>query len=219
MSKILAKREKGFTIIELLVSISIFAVVVTIGLALFSQVLRIQRRVETLRRLNQALRNTSEFMVKEVRNSKIHYGIEGGTALTADFPSNCPQPPQSGGVPSGGATYVWNNVNRNQGIALLNASDELECIYYNAAEKAIYIQKVGITSPQRLTPQDVSVDKFKVRVTPGRDPYMDTGGGLGETQPMAQFVITMSTTLGSGETRSISYQTSVSTNIYDIPRQ
>lgn len=208
----------GFTIIELLVSIGIFAVVVTLAISLFNQVLRIQRRTETLRRVNQALRNTTEFLVKEVRNGKIDYGVQDGTVRKNPYLTNCPSAPGSGSTPDGGATYVWNQSSRNQALALTNPAGETECIYYNAGQKAIYLEKLGLPAVQRLTPADVNVTRFEVRVVPGKDPYMDTGG-LAEIQPMVQILLVFSAQLSATEVRTISYQTAVSTNIYDIPRE
>ena len=209
-------KEKGFTLIELLVSVSIFAVVVTLGLAIFNQVLQIQRRSEVTRRLTQAVRNTSEFLVKEIRNGKIDYGIQNGATLKNPYLSHCPQPLSV----NGSATYVWNNANYNQAIAIDNDAGETECVYYVVAQKALYLEKLGLTTPQRLTPGDVSIDRFEVRLVPGRDPYMDVPpGSLAETQPLAQILMVATAALPGGGGKTINYQTAVSTNDYDIPKE
>lgn len=209
--------NKGFTLIELLVSISVFAVVVTLSISLFNQVLRIQRRTEVLRRANQSLRNMSEFIVKEVRNGKIDYGVSGGTTPKTGYPTNCPQITQTQ-INNGDSTYVWNNSARNKGLAIVNAAGESECIYYKATEQALYLEKVGLTTPQKLSSGDVTVTRFEVRVSPGKDPYMATGTGLATTQPAVQILLEVRAILPGGDARTISYQTSVSTNVYDIPR-
>src|SRR3989344_4560503 len=71
-----AKSGAGFTLIEVVVATTIFAIVAAAMMALFNFTLKINRRAEALRQATQGIRNFTEYIVKIVRNGRIDYGIE-----------------------------------------------------------------------------------------------------------------------------------------------
>jgi prepilin-type N-terminal cleavage/methylation domain-containing protein len=77
--------QQGFTLMEIVVSTTIFAVVLTMTLAIFNYALKINRRTEALRQTTQGMRNFTEFLVKEIRNGKIEYSATPVSASCESF--------------------------------------------------------------------------------------------------------------------------------------
>lgn len=87
------KHTKGFTLIEILVSLSLFLVVMTISMGSVLSVFDANRKSESLKIVMDNLNFTLESMSREIRFGK-NYHCGGGTLTT---PLNCP---------NGGGTQV-----------------------------------------------------------------------------------------------------------------
>lgn len=70
-NKNLSAGRQGFTLIELMVAMAIFAVVITVVLGVFSMAIRAQKRVITLQNIQESAKFIIEFMAKEIRMSTI----------------------------------------------------------------------------------------------------------------------------------------------------
>ncbi len=90
--------------------------------------------------------------------------------------------------------------------------------------------KSGVSQTQILTPPNLSIQKLMFLISPVCNPYMasvdDVPAGVGcknfsqhrpAMQPVVTILIKFMTLLPTGESVPIYYQTSVSTNKYDIP--
>ena len=73
--------NKGFTIIEMVVAVGVFAVVITVSLAAFLNVSNIQKRAEALRVINNNLNFSLETMMREIRSGSNYSVGTGGTSL------------------------------------------------------------------------------------------------------------------------------------------
>ncbi|MBU1118573.1 prepilin-type N-terminal cleavage/methylation domain-containing protein [Patescibacteria group bacterium] len=65
--------ERGFTFAEMLVTISIFSIVIVAIVGIFISVLTVQRKVAGQRKLQQNIRFAVEEMVRDIRSGKIDY--------------------------------------------------------------------------------------------------------------------------------------------------
>ena len=221
-------RNAGFTLMEIVVSATLFAVVSVALLSLFNYTLKINRQADALRQAAQGTRDFVEYVVKEVRNGQINYLTVGGLSQASAI-GPC-TPPSFSGVPtytSVGSTYG----NMDNKIAITTDNGQQECMYYgdssgNYATTSIQfanpngtlvIQKVGEAS-QILNPANFKIQNLVFIVRPTKDPYSSLGGYVG-IQPMVSIVIKFVTKLPTGEQVPIYYQTSVSTNKYDIPNK
>jgi len=74
--------NKGFTIIEMVVAVGVFAVVITVSLAAFLNISDIQKRAEALRVINNNLNFSLETMMREIRAGSNYRVGSGGTSLT-----------------------------------------------------------------------------------------------------------------------------------------
>jgi prepilin-type N-terminal cleavage/methylation domain-containing protein len=63
-------KQKGFTLIEIIVAIGIFTAVITMALATFLNISNIQRKAGALRAINDNLNFSLELMSREIRSGK-----------------------------------------------------------------------------------------------------------------------------------------------------
>ncbi|HYV33354.1 MAG TPA: LamG-like jellyroll fold domain-containing protein, partial [Candidatus Limnocylindria bacterium] len=223
--------QAGFTLIEILVSTVIFTVVVVAMLSLFNYVLKINRRSEALRQASQGSRDFIEFLVKEIRNGQIDYYVANGTTYTDRInPSSpCSAPGAVGSPVTGAATY---SPEENK-LGLITTEGQEECFYYGdtsgsyvgngnfaSPSGTLVLQKYGITSEQILNPPNFRVDSLKFIIRPICDPYTQAclpGPNWPQIQPSVNIFIKFEVLLPTGEQVPIYYQSSVSSNLYDVP--
>ena len=62
------KNSAGFTLMEIVVATTLFAIVFSSLLGLFNYILKINRKSEALRQASQGARDFVEYLVKEIRN-------------------------------------------------------------------------------------------------------------------------------------------------------
>ena len=224
-NKLFSTLDKGFTLMEVLVSVTIFATSVTLMLTLFNYNLKLYRRIEAQRQVSQSVRTTMEFLVKEIRNGTVDYSVQDGlTVINPITPCTGPNistsPVQSD---LGGNSYSATSTY----LALTNIDNERECIYWehdgtlgdeDVANNNIRLRKANLATIGRLNPVNVKIKDLRFYIKPLRDPYTATGG-LVEQQPSVTIVAIVSVRLPTGELRVVPYQTSVATYAYDIPSQ
>lgn len=234
-----SKNQQGFTLIEIVVATTVFAIVFVALLSLFNYVLKINRRSEALRQASQGARNFVELLVKEVRNGQVDYFVNNGSSL-----DNNPSPPFAGNIPCqpplsvGSQTYY----NKDNKIAIFNTDNVQECFYLGTSNGSyvdtvgqapqtfsaqpnqaltLVMQKAGVGGPQILNPPNFRIDQLMFLVRPICDPYTSScsnyGNGYPKVQPSVEILIRFTVTLPTGEKVAIPYQTAVSENKYDIP--
>lgn len=232
--------EKGFTLVEIMVATVIFAVVTVALLSLFNYVLKINRRGEALRQASQNARNFVEFLVKEVRNGQIDYYINSGLTYGSYINNDSPQAPcRPPGTPGTGVTGQPTYAQKSNWLGIINTDNVQECFYYAKADGVSYVdalgsnpstfdaagggkflvlEKAGVSTIQQLNPPNARVDNLMFMVNPQKDPYTAVGG-LPKVQPVVAIIIKFVVLLPTGEQVPLYYQTAVSENKYDIPKQ
>ena len=230
-------KQSGFTLMEIIVATTIFAVVTVALLGLFNYVLRINRRSQALAQASEGMRNFVEFLVKEIQNGQIDYYVSGGSPV-GRFSVSSPCGPPSGGV--GSNTYSGSD----NKLGIINTDNLQECFYYGKDDGS-YVDAIGgapatfsapsghnytlamlengvtTTTPQILNPPNFRVDNFMFLVKPLCDPYTASctsySSSYPKIQPSVTIIIKFVTSLPTGEQVPIYYQTTVSSNKYDIP--
>lgn len=226
MSKELGIRNKaqtGFTLMEIIVATTIFVMVFMALLSLFNYTLKINRRSEALRQASQSMRNFVEFLVKEVRNGQIDYGfLDPGGQQNSSPPAPCLA------VAAGSDSYA----KQENKLGVVNIDGVEECFYYgdsagNYAGNNVFSKSSGASTlvlakgslpPQILNPANVKLDNLMFLIRPTKDPYTTTGG-LAKYSPAVAIFMKFTTLLPTGEQVAIYYQTSITTNQYDIPNK
>ncbi len=243
-------RQGGFTLMEIMVSTAIFAIVAVAMLSLFNYVLKINRKTEALRQASQGMRNFVEVLVKEIRNGQIDYYVANGQTYTAGLgpcqpPSNIVNANVS--ITDGASTYA----SKENKLGIINNENVQECFYLaddqtppvyagankfdslaisNRPVKNLMMMKAGVVLAQVLNPPNFSVKKLMFLIRPICDPYTygpratppgqgctDYGSNYPKMQPSVTMFIHFEVTLPTKEVVPIYYQTTVSTNQYDIP--
>jgi Tfp pilus assembly protein PilV len=75
--------QKGFTVIEAVVSASVFAVIVSGALAVYLATIRLDTKARSERTVQQNVRFIMDYVAKEVRNGSINYaGTNSNAALS-----------------------------------------------------------------------------------------------------------------------------------------
>ena len=220
-------KQSGFTLMEIMVATVIFSVIAVATLSLFNYVLKINRRTEALRQAAQGARDFVEFLVKEVRNGKIDYYVANGQVYVNGI-GPCTPPGTVGSAADGANPTYLSQENR---LGIINTDNVQECFYYGDQSGAwvginnftaasggstLAMQKNGVTGAQVLNPPNFKIDSLMFYIRPLKDPYTFTGG-LAKQQPFVTIVIKFTAKLPTGEQVPIYYQTSVSSNQYDIP--
>lgn len=234
------KASAGFTLMEIVVATTIFAVVSAALMSLFNYTLKINRRSEALRQATQGMRSFAEFLTKEVRNGSIYYGIVDGRSDTNPINSWC----KDQGV--GNRTYDP----KDNRLIIKNVNGDVECIYLgygspaasghglmdyvgagvftnntNQADSSynpnpvLVLQKRG-SSEEVLNPSNYRIENLMFLIRPTCDPYSncsDYANATPKIQPSVTVFIKFVAQLPTGEQVPIYYQTSVSTGDYNVP--
>ncbi len=220
---------------EIVVATTIFALVVVALTALFNYSLKINRRAEALRQATQGMRNFAEYLVKEIRNGQIDYSVTnaGSSNKVAAPIGPCPHPPSS--LPVGadndnskGNIYGQIGGNADNALGLITPEGARECIYLADGSGNPVAGFSGVklmvnknnSIVESVNPPNFTIDTLIFYVRPLTDPYTNLPvGSLPEVQPMVSFMIKFTAKLPTGEQLPIYYQTSVSSDLYDIPNQ
>lgn len=143
------KRQKGFTLIEVLVSVTIFVVVVSIGATLFISVTSSQRKTIVQERVLREVRDTTETLARVVRTNPV---------LVEDYVSG-------GSSLAGPQDRLLLSVN-NENIAYFLVDNKIKYRDGSGQEHDVTSDEVSVTNLEfYLSPQDLGNDDWMTRVT------------------------------------------------------
>ena len=213
--------ERGFTLIEVIVATTIFAIVAASMMALFNYTLKINRRAEALRQVAQGVRNFTEFVVKSIRGGQVDYSVQNAGVQTPVSP--CPKPNPSAGSPHDGSNTYLSKENR---VGIITPAGERWCLFLGDAagnfissgyegETLVLQKESGLK--EILNPPHLKIENLMFLIRPLEDPYYTGPGGLIKTQPFVTIIMKAVVLLPTGETQRIYYQTTVSSDKYDVP--
>lgn len=189
------EKQSGFTLMEIIVATAIFVTVVSSIMALFVYVLRINRRVQAVRQVAQGSRNFTEILSREIRNGRIDYNSPNSKCSPANYPS-----------PS------------NQAVAISTYDGIRTCIYLDLSGQLNVerLNQQGTSSSEVINPPGftINTNNFRFIIRPSTDP---TGPSNKEIQPMVTILAEFQIYLGQRDQQIIPYQTTISTDVYDIP--
>lgn len=210
--------RNGFTLIEVVVATTIFAVVATAMMALFNYTLKINRRAEAVRQATQGIRNFTEFVVKIVRNGQIDYAVKPDLSGPNTQVGQCPVP-----TVLGSDTYGQ----KENRLGLFTPENERWCLFLGDAN-GIYVNPGNYSGEtlvlqketgqkEILNPPYFKIENLMFLIRPLENPYYTGPGGLIRTQPFVAIIMKAVAQLPTGEKQDIYYQTTVSSDKYDIP--
>ena len=211
----LKHKSSGFTLVEILVSMTIFLSVSGLIIGTYNYVLRLNQRAQNIRLASDNARYLMEYLTREIRNGKIDY--ESGRSIYCD---------STGGdipVPS---TY----------LPIVNIEGERECFYFgdiarnsNDAQgggiaptggldlsyEYMWVQKIsgGVTlAPASLNDGGVKIKNLRFYVLPEDDPY----NSVNPRQESVTITCQIVASIDPRNTITIPFQTTISLPLYDI---
>lgn len=194
-NKQIIQSQAGFTLMEIVVSTAIFAVVVSAMLVLFTNTLNINRRVQATRQVSQGTRNFTEMVAREIRNGRVDYASDN---------ANC-----------NSSKYTFDD---NQSLAIINKAGERLCFYISASDSSLMVSKGAVTEKVNPPHFYIKPSTFHFIIRPKTDPSPGSSGTNPGIQPFVTILAEFYYQGNAGENPLlIPYQTSISTDIYDIP--
>jgi len=185
MSRTIIKKNQGFTLIEILVTIGIFAIAMMVASAIFINVSNLQQQTANLAQLQNEGRYIIEKVAKEIRGRELDYNemninLESGSTDKLLF-----KPDEYGEI------YEIAYDNETKSIEITIADDSGS--------------KVA-----RLNSESVAVDQFQFILTPAEAP-----GDEPSVQSRVTLLLAISNRDGLEKYRkSLSLQTTISSKIY-----
>jgi prepilin-type N-terminal cleavage/methylation domain-containing protein len=165
-------QQKGFTLMEAIVSVAIFAFVMVSAMAVYLTALQIDSKTRAERAVQQNVRFITEFLGKEIRNGSIDYPAYGGT-ITYN---------------SSGYTNVVHMVNQ------LNEHESVTCDPTNS--NLILSKAAGATN---LNSARVRVTRCAFYVAPATDPFKPVSDSPPNEQPFVTVVLQLEADYGGGQ--------------------
>ncbi len=184
-------RKRGFTLIEIMVSVSIFVVIMVISMGTIVTIVDANRKSQNLRTVMDNLNFTIEAMTRTIRfATNYHCDMNLETNLTTRDCFTVAKPPSD-------SMYVD------------RAQDGVKVYYYLSGGRIA--RRIGAGAEYFLTSSDVTITSLKFRVI-GSTPYSN---GQDTSQPMV--IITIAGNAGTKATSRSSFtmQTTVSQRVFD----
>ncbi len=191
--------SRGFTLMELLVVLTIFSMVVTTATDIFLLTNRSQRKIFGLERTQADARYTLEAIAREVRTGSIDYAYYAGRAAPL-------------GVPDAELALI-DSTNAPIKFKVSDASNETLCA--DANSRPCLLVTVGAASPAAITPKNVAVRTAKFYVSPTSDPMTyDTTSGTyaSNVQPHVTIVLVLESRGDRAGEQSVVYLQTTVTN-------
>lgn len=163
--------SRGFTLMEALVSASLFAIVVSSILGVFLSVVKIDRKTRAERTIQQNARFIMEFLGKEVRNGRINYPAYGGT-------------------------IIYNASGGTDTLHIVNQLNEAETIFCTG--NGLSLTKTSGTT--NLNSNGSLITRCNFFVSPARDPFQPLTSipAPPNDQPFVTVVLQISSAYGNG---------------------
>jgi prepilin-type N-terminal cleavage/methylation domain-containing protein len=155
MKKII-KKENGFSLIELLVSVAIFSVLIVIIMSIFQSSIKAQHNATAAQNVQESMRFALELMSKEIRSAKQVYDKN---TLTDD----CIGSESYDGYAIGKKVYnVYDGSGASEGRVFYFKNKNNECVYYFVRADRLYINRGGTELP--ISPDELKVYNFDVSI-------------------------------------------------------
>ena len=190
---------KGFTLMELLVVLTIFSTVVTSATDIFLLVNRSQRKVFGLERAQADARFTVEAITREVRTGAIDYAyyVARGTPI---------------GVPEAELALIDST---NTSIRFKISDTGTNALCADAQSTPCLLVTVGTNPAAAITPKNVAVRVAKFYIEPLTDPLafnIATGSYVTNVQPHVTVVLALETRGDRQGEQSVVYLQTTATN-------
>jgi len=195
------KNNKGFTLIEVLVSMSIFVVFMSVLISSYTSIITAQREANDYRIMYAEARAVFESVIAEFREGMIDYPVmqDRGNLLGS----------QSDVWLVGKDAITKAHIFNEDGILMLEKGAVIDSVgvQFTGDQKNIELNEV----------EKARIKDFRIYVTPSVDPYAAENVSLDLQQfhPKVTIVIRFEKELSNGKIYNLDLQTSLSSRIYN----
>jgi|SRR3989344_1411832 len=191
------RKIKGFTLVEVVVALGVFAIASTASLGIFVRSNQVQKRTANAQRQISDARYALEVMAREVRMGQVDYNYSG-------YDSPLP---------------FLQNV-----LAVRDVDDQPVRFRRFEVETGRYVIQVcglatcGVNDWLDITPEDLSIERLDFYISPSQDPFVWDAGLVdypSDQQPLVTIVLETVGTYQEGEVNKITnFQTTVASRKY-----
>lgn len=209
------KRQKGFTLVEMLVSMAIFMSFTGILISSYTGIIRAQRDANYYRDMYVQARQVMETMVQELRDGMVDYG--NATALSSiNYDSKINFVSRDGRVKTY-VSYADNKVTVKK--LYLNPNPDPTHDFYGLPcgdDAKCYLAPKDSDTIDLNDPANVEVSKFRLYFSPKIDPYdpKSVDYSTSQFQPRVTIYAEFTKDIGNGKTYKMDLQTTVSSRVY-----
>jgi prepilin-type N-terminal cleavage/methylation domain-containing protein len=156
----LKKNQKAFSLIEMIIAVSIFVLVLVIATNIYLVINNTQRKVVTMQRIQSDVRYLFEAIAQEVRLGQIDYDFYSENSI--DFHPD-----------SGTDNTVLAVVNRSGNSIFFRLSSSGDKAQYCEIDADNDCDLLVEDNWQNVTPEGVKVEHLRFVITPSADPFTD----------------------------------------------
>ncbi len=189
--------KRGFTLIELMVSVTIFVIVMVIALGALLAISAADRKAESLKSVMNNLNFALESMARTIRTG-IDYHCGTGVPLTS--PADCP---------NGDSYFAFRSADAVQGTVVYCRGNGSTC---SSTGTAILRSLNGSGSFAPITAAEVVITGLTFYVIGS---VSKSNGDIYDSQPKVIITLTGSVTLGASPPTTFSLQTAATQRLYD----
>lgn len=143
-----SQHEAGFTLVEMIVSVALFAVVMLVCVGALLSLVNANRKAQALQSVMNNLNIALDGMVREIRMGSLYYCASNISQLSANYtPQSCQL---------GGDAFAFEPYNKT-------IADPPTVYSYNATTKRIYKSVEG-ASPIPITAPEVTIEEMRFYV-------------------------------------------------------
>jgi prepilin-type N-terminal cleavage/methylation domain-containing protein len=193
-------KSSGFTLMEVMVAMSIFIIVALASLTIYAAILRASQRTTAVTRIQQEAQLIMEVLAKKIRTSRVNYQYY--SAIHTDRPMGT----------QGNYNEVIGNPDIGDPEPVLALTDSSNTDYlFSVHNNSLFIQSKGSTdqywtTEKEIPSQLVGIESLNFLIKPLRYPF-DINNPP-ETQPRVTFAITFTASKGT-QTASFTVQQTV----------
>jgi prepilin-type N-terminal cleavage/methylation domain-containing protein len=213
--------KRGFTLIELIISMCIFVIFLGIVSSSYVSIVRSQRQTNEIRKMYSEVRNFSDFLSEQIRLSEIDYecyNYDNNNLETAD---SCP-PLYVEGASTSGETGVLLLANKN-GFEKVSVRFEQDDHGNGTAniKRWIKVNKIWTEeSVDNIFSGVVEIKNLSFMIFPSRNPYGNAGGKdylnpKTQFQPMVTVYLSAANAVSTAPNFHLDYQTTISSRVYN----
>lgn len=189
-------RKQGFTLIEMLIAMSIFVIFMGVIMNSYLGIIKSQREANQYRVIYSEARHIFDKFTDSVRNGAVYYG-EKNIGFVND--------------PDNKITIVSSDAGK-----VVSFEQSGSDVYYSEAEKDQATSNYSNWKSYKLNSDQIQIKDFKVFVSPKFDPYLtdNVADDQLQFQPKVTLFAEFSKDFGEGRVFNVDLQTTVSSRNY-----